>query len=356
MLVSTLWLIVASSVAIVLAFMLYLGLKYSPIVVRIFQEMPVFQPVRAEPEPGGEEVRLRTDDNLELIGTYYHSTRPERLGVVVFCHEFLGDRHSIHHYADHLRDSGFDVFTFDFRNHGESQHEPDFEPMQWVSDRDRTDLAAALAYLRTRPDRDPAGVGLFGVSRGGGVALFATADDPSVWGVVTDGAFPTRGTVLAYILRWAEIYVTLDWVRRIIPIFMYRYIARLALVRSERRLGRRFPDLERAVARKGPRPWLAIHGERDNYISPAIARALFDLADEPKTLWVVPKAKHNRCREVEPQEYSRRVAEFFITNAPRQYAPGPPVGDAESDHDLARESIPVALLAGLDAPAARFSG
>src|SRR5690606_24293332 len=151
-----------------LVFMIYLGLKYSPIIVRIFQEMPVFQPVRAEPEPGGQDVRFATDDGLELRGTYYVANAPRRLGVVVFCHEFLGDRHSVHHYADHLRDLGFDVFTFDFRNHGESQSEPGYEPMQWVSDRDRRDLGAALAYLRTRPDRDPAGFGLFGVSRGGG--------------------------------------------------------------------------------------------------------------------------------------------------------------------------------------------
>lgn len=352
---STVWLVVASVGAIGLGIMIYFGLKYSPIVVRIFQEMPVFHPVRAEPQPGGEEVRFPTEDGLKLSGTYYQANRRQRLGVVVFCHEFLGDRHSVHHYADHLRDLGFDVLTFDFRNHGDSQSEPGLEPVQWVSDRDRRDLRAALGYLRTRPDRDPAGVGLFGISRGGGVALCLAADDPTIWGVVTDGAFPTRGTMLAFILRWAEIYLPARWICKIVPMFMYHYIANLALIRSERRLGRRFLHLERAVVKKGPRPWLAIHGERDSYVSPQIARDLFRRAEEPKQLWIVPKAKHNRCREVQPDEYRRRVAEFFVAHAPRRLAPGP----TSEGRDLAPEPEPMeltAVLAAAKTPAARVTG
>ena len=43
--------------------------------------------------------------------------------------------------------------------------------MQWTTDHEIRDLRAALAYLRTRDDHDPAGFGLFGVSRGGTTAL-----------------------------------------------------------------------------------------------------------------------------------------------------------------------------------------
>ena len=55
---------------------------------------------------------------------------------MVYCHEFLSDRWSYRPYIDRLRDLGFDVFTFDFRNHGESQSEPGYEPMHWASDRE----------------------------------------------------------------------------------------------------------------------------------------------------------------------------------------------------------------------------
>ena len=37
---------------------------------------------------------------------------------------------------------------------------------------------------------------------------------------------------------------------------------------SERKLHCRFPDVEAAARRLSPRPWLAIHGEKDTYIGP----------------------------------------------------------------------------------------
>ncbi len=319
------WTVALSAACFIATIVAYVSVKYSRIVGRIFEEMPVFKPVRVPAEPGGEEVRFETDDGLTLAGTYYASGTETRAGVVVFCHELLGDRHSVHHYADHLRDLGFDVFTFDFRNHGDSQCEVGLEPIQWLADRDRLDLHAALAYLRSRPDHDPAGFGLFGVSRGGNAALYVASEDPTIWGVVTDGAFGTQGTMNAYIQRWAEIYVSPRW-RSILPAWVYRYVAWTAVFRSQRRLNRRFLEVEKRVARIAPRPWLSIHGARDAYISPAIARALFDRGGEPKTFWLVPKAKHNRCREVEPEEYRRRVGEFLQANAPRLpiEVPGPP--------------------------------
>ena len=73
--------------------------------------------------------------------------------MIVYCHEYLSDRWSYYPYVNHLRDLGFDVFTFDFRNHGESESEPGYEPMQWTSDREVRDLRAALgdAAVAARP-------------------------------------------------------------------------------------------------------------------------------------------------------------------------------------------------------------
>ena len=323
---STLILLVLALAAVVLAalgiFALYMVVRYTPVIVRVFEEKPVFLPLRTEPEPGGEEVGFATVDGLELHGSYFRSRTDRRAGVVVFCHEFLGDRWSFQPYTDGLRDLGFDLFTFDFRNHGTSATEPGHEPLQWVSDREVRDLGAALAYLRSRPDRDPAGVGLFGISRGGGTALCVAADDPTVWGVVTDGAFPTRGTMLAYIRRWAEIFVASQMIRRFMPVWAYALLGWIGRTRCAWRLRRRFLNVERAAARLSPRPWLMIHGEKDAYIGPEIARELFAHARDPKESWIVPGAKHNRCREVEPDAYRERITAFFRRFSPRRPAPG----------------------------------
>jgi alpha-beta hydrolase superfamily lysophospholipase len=309
-----------------LAFLVYVWIRYAPIIGRVFEETPVFAPLRVPSEPGGQEVRFPTADGRDLAGTYFPALTGRRVGVVVFCPEYLGDRWSALPYADGLREAGFDLFTFDFRNHGDSQNDPQYQPLQWVSDLELVDLRAALDYLRSRPDRDPAGVGLFGVSRGGGTALLASADDPTIWAVATDGAFPTRGTMLSYILRWAEIYVGSKTVWRRMPNWMFAFVGWAGRVDTQRRLGRRYPSLERAVVRLAPRPWLMIHGEKDAYIGPEIALELFARAGPPKEAWIVPGAKHNRCREADPTCYRERLAEFFQQYAPRRATAAADVG------------------------------
>jgi pimeloyl-ACP methyl ester carboxylesterase len=317
---------------LLVAFLVYVVIRYIPIIGRIFEEKPLFLPLRLAREEGGEDVRFTASDGIALDGSYFRNRAPARIGVLVFCHEYLSDRWSFRPYADHLRDLGFDVFTFDFRNHGQSGSDPSYQPLQWVSDHEVRDLNAALAYLRSRPDHDTAGFGLFGVSRGGGTALVVGANDPGVWGVITDGAFPTRGTMLAYILRWAEIYVSNPFFWKAMPIWIFAFLGWVARIRSSRRLHCRFPDVEKAVARLAPRPWLMIHGEKDAYIGPSIARRLFAEAREPKECWIVPKAKHNRCRELEPKAYAERIAAFF-----RQYAPRRPI---EAEVRTPRDAAP----------------
>jgi pimeloyl-ACP methyl ester carboxylesterase len=319
----TLWLVLLGSLAalpllFLLTFLIWASLRYGWAIDRIFEERPVFLPLRVEPGDLGEPVSFTTADGLRLEGSYLKHRAGSRVGVLVFCHEYLSDRWSYAPYLDHLRDAGYDVFTFDFRNHGSSDRQPDYAPLQWATDHEVRDLRAALGYLRSRPDRDAAGFGLFGVSRGGGTALVAAASARDVWGVVSDGAFPTRGTMTYYITRWAEIYVQSQFLLTFVPTWIYEIMGWMSRRRSARRLNCRFPALERAARKLAPRPWLMIHGAKDTYIGPDIARRFLDCARQPKEMWLVPEAKHNRCRESEPEAYAERLREFLARYAPRR--------------------------------------
>lgn len=346
------------ALASILACMLYIVIRYSPIVARIFEEKPLFLPLRVAPLEEGEAVRFPTSRGLSLAGTYLKARTPNRTGVLVFCHEYLSNRWSVVPYLDALRDHGFDLLTFDFRNHGESDADPRYTPLQWVTQHELRDLEAAIAYLRSRPDADPAGFGLFGVSRGGGTAICVAAQDRGAWGVITDGAFPTRGTMLAYIHRWAAIYVQSPWVWKILPNLPFEFLGWSGRVRTEIKLGCRYPSVERAVARIAPRPWLAIHGQKDAYIGVAIAERFHRLAGEPKELWVVPGAKHNRCREKEPLAYAGRLLAFFERFAPRRpEAPAPVIFPTGTDGLEADTAVPIEfglpITPGFILPAAR---
>jgi len=314
------WLLVACSVPALLAVfaVAYLTVKYSPVIARIFEAQPLFMPLKVKAVDRGESVEFSAADGVLLRGTYLRSRTEETAGVIVYCHEYLSDRWSFQPYLDHLRELGFSLFTFDFRNHGLSEVDVDHAPLQWTTERETHDLRGALTYLRGRDDHDPAGFGLFGVSRGGTTALIVAAGETDVWGVITDGAFPTQGTMVSYMLRWAEIYVPSAFLRGLIPMWLFGFLAWRGRRGTERSLNCRFPGVESAVARLAPRPWLMIHGQRDTYIGPEIARDLFDHGQDPKELWLVPNAKHNRCRETAPDAYAAKLECFLERFAPRR--------------------------------------
>ncbi|MCS6976351.1 MAG: alpha/beta fold hydrolase [Gemmatales bacterium] len=308
------WLWLALSAAGLAVGLLALVLwRYTRFVVRIFEEKPLFIVPRGQPYPEAEEIRFRTADGVTLCGSYLHGEKNggERRGVILFGVEFGANRWSCVPYCRHLLEAGYDVFAFDFRSQGQSDPQPGYEPMQWVTDYEAEDMRAAIAYLRKRPDADPHGIGFFGISRGGGAGLVAGANDPYVCCFVTDGAFGTLTTMVPYMRKWARLYVTFKPLVNLLPEWLFHLVARFALWQVGRKRRCRFPSLERAIARISPRPLLMIHGAADTYIKPEIAQALFAWAGHPKEFWLVERAKHNQALQVRGEEYRRRVLEFF---------------------------------------------
>lgn len=184
---------------------LFVRWKYQHLVVRIFQEKPLFIIPRGQPLPEAEDVCFPTTNGLTLHGCYL-ATPKQRRGVILFGLEFGSTRWSCWSYCEHLVAAGFDVFAFETRNQGESDALPGYDPLQWVTDYEVSDARAALAYLKARPDADPRGVGFFGISKGAGAGLLAAARDPYVRCFVTDGMFATYTTVVPYMRQWFRIY------------------------------------------------------------------------------------------------------------------------------------------------------
>ena len=151
-------------------------------------------------------------DGLTLRGCYLRAAAPRR-GVILFGLEFGSNRWSCVPYCESLVANGFDVFAFEPRNQGDSDHQPGYEPLQWVTDFEVRDFQAALAYLKSRPDADPRGVGFFGISKGGGAGLLAAAGDPYVRCFVTDGVFATYTTMVPYMRKWIRIYSDRYWMQ-----------------------------------------------------------------------------------------------------------------------------------------------
>lgn len=289
---------------------IYVVLYYIPHAVRIFQEKPLFIVPAGQPVEYAEVVSFPTGNRLTLRGCYLPAAG-RRKGVIMFGLEFGSNRWSCVPYCEFLREQGYDVFAFEFRGQGESDPQPGYEPLQWVTDFEVEDFRAALAYLKTRPDADPAGVGFFGISKGASAGLIAAADDPYVRCFVTDGAFASHTTMVPYMQKWVFIYCRSATVVRQIPVWYFRRCAHMALERIQKQRGCYFPHLEDVIHRLAPRPLLMIHGGGDTYIKPDMAQEIFERAGKPKEFWLVPGAKHNQAFHLATDAYQRRVLAFF---------------------------------------------
>jgi pimeloyl-ACP methyl ester carboxylesterase len=326
----TLGVVAALGLALLLAALLFhrhIMRKYLPFLVRIFQERPLFIVPRGNPVADAEQVSFPTTNGLSLCGCYLPA-RGRRRGVVLFGLEFGSNRWACVPYCDFLRQNGFDIFAFEPRGQGDSNHQPGYEPLQWVTDFEVQDFRAALAYLKSRPDADPRGIGLFGISKGGSAGLLAAATDPYVRCFVTDGIFATHTTMVPYMRKWIAIYSTRYNIQKIIPVWYYSLAARIGLGQIRRERGCRFPHLEHVIHKLSPRPLLMIHGGADTYIKPEMAESLFALARAPKELWLVDRAKHNQALQLAPEAYRQRVLAFFGAHLADHTA----AGDAARQH------------------------
>lgn len=283
---------------------------YVPAIIRVFGETPWLQPRQFHPVEGAEECQITTADGLVLRANYLKTKARTRKGVVVFAHELGGNRWGAVGYTGPLCEHGFDIFTFDFRNHGTSDALPNYEPMPWLTAYETADLQAAVNYVCSRPDADPRGIGLFGVSRGGNAVLCIAATDPRVRAVVTDGAFPIDAMLKHFIRRFMRIFVRIPFVADYLPdmcLFSYYQWAKF-LLGVRRRC--RFVNVEQAC-RRVRQPVFMIHGERDMYIPMKMAETLRHSLSGRSKLWIVPGVKHNGAVAAMEEVYYRRISRFF---------------------------------------------
>ncbi len=303
---------------------LYVRWKYMGFLTRIFQEKPLFVVPRGEPDPRAEEVTVPAADGLALRGCYFATTAPHRRGVILFGLEFGSNRWACRQYCQALVETGYDVLAVEPRNQGESPRDPNYEPLQWVTDRDVSDLRAAVAYLKRRPDADPRGIGLFGISKGGSAGLIVASTESWIRCVATDGMYGTHTTMVPYMQRWIQIYSGARRLQRALPSWFYGMVGGIGVKKVARNRGVNYPSVEKAAARLN-RPLLMIHGAGDTYIKPDMARALFERATGVKKLWLVPNAKHNQALHVAGAEYNRALVQFFDLHLGEVNEPALPV-------------------------------
>ncbi len=261
----------------------------------------------------GEDRDFFAADGIRLRGTFIRAWNKPSLGLIVFAPEFKSTRHSAARYCKPLVAAGYDIFTFDFRGHGDSASEEGYTPRQWASDREVTDMQAAIHFAEQwlEEQNRPAELGVFGISRGACSAILAAETCPSVKSVVCDGAFSSDCTLEYLMRKLAKVFAKVRFIYENHPPEFWRFLRWCVIITCRFKFKCKFPSVRKTLTRMLPRPILFIHGERDSYIPVEQSRLLYAQSPQPRYLWIVARAKHNQSVDLQPESYARHTVHFF---------------------------------------------
>lgn len=230
-------------------------------------------------------VVFTTSDELDIHAWYV----PSRNGAAVI----LPGRTKNHPHARMLVEHGYGVLLYDRRGEGDSEGDPNL--YGWGGSRD---VHAAVEFLESRDDVDAGRIGGLGLSVSGEMLLEAAAEGSSLAAVVSEGA----GT--RTMSEQQEMYSGAGEARA--------FHAMLALHASMRLFSNEdtpesLVDLAPQIA---PRPVLLIwapNSPNQEALNPTYQHQIGPTA----SLWTIPDSPHVGGLRTHPEEYERRVIDFF---------------------------------------------
>lgn len=251
------------------------------VVLTTLQRRAIYFPFGRVPPPGEvglddvDEVTLTTEDGLSLGAWFVRPSLPSAGHSVIVFNGNGGNRSMRAPLAAALARRRVGVLLFDYRGYGGNDGSPSEDGLT-------LDARAAVRYVLSRDDVDPAKLAYFGESLGTGVAVrLATERRPT-----------------ALVLR--SPYTSLADVGR----YHYPFLPVGLLLRD------RFPSKERI--RQVGCPLLIIAAEHDGVVPAALSRTLYEAAGDPKELLMIENADHNDYEMLAGDRVMHRVAALLL--------------------------------------------
>ncbi|WP_411826669.1 alpha/beta hydrolase [Luteolibacter sp. AS25] len=230
-----------------------------------------------------EDVEFHSTDGTKLHGWFLPAKLAEPKGTVVFSH---GNAGSIGHhlwFTVWMVEAGYNVMLYDYRGFGKSEGEVDRRGMI-------EDVKAAFDYIVQRPDVDASRLISYGHSLGGAKSITALAEkQQKVSAIIIEGTFTS-----------------------------YRAMAKV--IGGE--LGGQLITDEFSprdfISKITETPLLVVHGTLDQVVPITQGLEMFELANEPKTLFEVKEGMHGNSLSRDSGAYRKRVLNWLdqVMNAP----------------------------------------
>jgi dipeptidyl aminopeptidase/acylaminoacyl peptidase len=235
-------------------------------------------------------------DKAKLSGWVMESSNSPK-GVIVMAHGYKENRlqHNVPALAltQSLLEENYHVILFDFRNSGLSD-----KAVTTVGFHEKEDLISVVQYVKGAYPELP--IGVIGFSMGAATALIAAEDEPSIEAIVADSSFSDMGDYLSDNLSvWSGLpdFPFTPIIMNTLPFLTGIDIAQVS---------------PREAIKNIEAPVMLIHGDGDTAIPYQNSEEIMSNSiGENIFFWMPSGAGHVRGYFTYPEEYTKRVIDFF---------------------------------------------
>ncbi|MEP3475706.1 MAG: alpha/beta hydrolase [Hyphomicrobiales bacterium] len=212
-------------------------------------------------------------------------------GAVLLLHGIKSDRRSMIGRARMLADSGYSVLLIDLQAHGESMGK-----RITFGYREADSVVAAIKYIHSRWPKKR--LAIIGTSLGGAAAIFA-AERKRADAYILEAVYSTLtdATENRIKMRFGNLGVIFS------PLLLWQTQLQLGFNAQNLSTIEKIDQIDA--------PIMIIAGEKDKRTTLKNSKNLFSKAKHPKSLWIIPNAKHQDFLNLSEEEYHKRVGGFL---------------------------------------------
>lgn len=237
-----------------------------------------------------QEIFIRSFDNLNLYGLVISQDSDK---WVIIVHGYNGYGLQMADTAKKFYDAGFNILLPDCRGHGKS--EGNYIGMGW---HDRLDILKWIQFiLKNNPG---AKIILYGLSMGAATVLMASGENlpKNIKCIIEDCAYTSVIDEFSY--HYDKIFG--------LPRFPFLNITDYI---CKKKAGYKLSEASCVnQLRKCKTPVLFIHGEKDNFVPTSMVYKLYENANCPKEIFIMPKAGHGISSLIDQKTYWQKVFDF----------------------------------------------